>query len=94
MQSGTALGAFDLFRHAKRAARCCAVPQGAELPPMIEADPSSWPHAGRLDLCKERPPGFNEDVAIFSCSVQGFYLFDWHVDQSAGSPYRRRLLVA
>ncbi len=61
---------------------------------MIEAEPNSWLRAGRLDLRKERPPGFNEDVAIFSCSVQGFYLFDWHVDQSAGSPHRRRLRVA
>jgi len=66
---------YVVYRRIKRPEMCCAVLEGSEFPPVI--DPSEWAPAELLRAGGERPSGFDDNVAIFSCSVQGFYLFRW-----------------
>lgn len=66
---------YSLFRLAKRPDQCCAVPEGEDLPEELIRD--EWAPAEVLEAGGRRPPGFNDEVAVFACSTQGFYLFRW-----------------
>jgi hypothetical protein len=75
MSSASKPQIYQLFRHTRREDLWCAVPSGQSLPQVLEVQ--TW------DLCAltvsgiERPPGFDEAAAAFSCRLQGFYVFHW-----------------
>jgi CubicO group peptidase (beta-lactamase class C family) len=66
---------YQLFRHGRREDLWCAVPCGQSLPQVFEA--TSWKALVLTSSGSGRPPGFDEDAAAYSCSVQGFYVFHW-----------------
>ncbi len=73
---------YSLFRLAKCPDRCCAVPEGSDLPEALNRN--EWAPAEVLNAGERRPPGFNNEVAVFACAVQGFYIFRW---SGKKSPY-------
>ncbi len=63
---------YVFFRSVRRATRLCAVRSGAPFPAALR--PDEWVN---LDLGGDnQPDGFDPGVAEFSCSFQGFYLFN------------------
>ena len=75
---------YDLYRRARQPDTCCAILEGCPFPPML--DPTEWAPAERLEAGSMRPPGFNEDAALFSCRLQGFYIFHWSGRRPKGDP--------
>lgn len=65
----------QLFRLVRRPDQCCAVREGNDLPDFL--DRNEWATAKVLEAGVRRPPGFQEDVAIYACATQGFYMFMW-----------------
>ncbi|HEX2552894.1 MAG TPA: hypothetical protein VHL98_04280 [Microvirga sp.] len=66
----------DVDHTSSTSSLCCAALEGHELPPAMS--PNEWAVAEVLERGEIRPPGFNEDAAAYSCSVQGFYVFHWN----------------
>ena len=66
---------YQLFRLVRRPDQCCAVLEGNELPNFL--DRNEWATAELLEAGARRPPGFQEEVAVYACATQGFYVFTW-----------------
>jgi hypothetical protein len=70
---------YSVYRHRVRADLCCAVREGSAEPDFVGGQ--AWLPAETLDLQTDRPPGFDEGAAAFSCAIQGFYVFYWSFDR-------------
>ena len=69
------IAGYQLFRLIRRPDQCCAVREGNDLPDFL--DRNEWATAEVLEAGVRRPPGFQEDVALYACATQGFYMFAW-----------------
>lgn len=67
--------AYVFFRHARRTGLWCAVPKGDALPPPLLDE--VWESHDLPTGSHSKPPGFDEDAALYSCHLQGFYVFHW-----------------
>ncbi|HEX2554757.1 MAG TPA: hypothetical protein VHL98_13735 [Microvirga sp.] len=65
-------GSYLIFQHWSRPDLLCAVRDGDELPAFLDED---WIALKVLEEHGERPIGFDEGAARFSCAMQGFYVF-------------------
>ncbi len=79
---------YQLFRHVRREDLWCAVPCGQSLPGVFGA--AAWKALVLSIGGSGRPPGFDEDAAAYSCSLQGFYVFHWGGRNAP--PHRSRVL--
>ena len=75
MSSPSQPQSYQLFRHCRREDLCCAIPRGQSLPQALGV--TTWAAFDLTISGSERPPGFDEDAAAFSCERQGFYVFRW-----------------
>ncbi len=63
---------YLIFQHWSRVDLLCAVRDGDPLPAFLDED---WIALTVLEDEAERPIGFDDDGAQFSCAMQGFYVF-------------------
>jgi hypothetical protein len=75
MRSPAKLDTYRLFRNQRREGLHCAVPPGVPLPSFLTGEP--WHELAPLLGSHERPPGFSDTAAAFSCDCQNFYVFRW-----------------
>ncbi len=64
---------YSLFHHQRMLDFFCAVRQDSPVPLFIRAP--AWSYFGTIAPDTPRPPGFDEDAALFACRFQGFYAF-------------------
>ena len=65
-------GSYLIFQHWTRVDLLCAVRDGDLLPAFLDED---WIALKVLEDGAERPSGFDDAAAQFSCAMQGFYVF-------------------
>ena len=63
---------YLIFQHWTRVDLLCAVRDGDSLPAFLDED---WLALTVLDDDAQRPVGFDDAAAQFSCAMQGFYVF-------------------
>ena len=63
---------YLIFQHWTRVDLLCAVRDGDLLPAFLDED---WLALTVLEDDAERPVGFDDAAAQFSCAMQGFYVF-------------------
>ena len=63
---------YLIFQHWTRVDLLCAVRDGDPLPAFLDED---WIALKVIEDDAERPVGFDDGAAQFSCAMQGFYVF-------------------